>query len=208
MLANSSAGPVPGPCATRVMVPSSIFQSTSASISRNSPAVFSAFIQLRISPKATGLRSILLLLWRKTFGGRSDFGDQIAHQRLVGQRRHLHLARLEPCRAGINSLAVEFHHAFLAGVGIDAGKADGKRGVLVDADPAQPIEHRLPTFERHRMDFPAAFGLSRPAPDLKGGGLAHRAATSRGAGLGRVSSTTVPARCADWLTCHSGSMPG
>ena len=40
MLLNSSAGPVPGPCASRVMVPSSMFQSTSASISRNSPARF------------------------------------------------------------------------------------------------------------------------------------------------------------------------
>ena len=57
MLPNSSAGPVPGPCAIRVMVPSSMFQSTSASISRSSPAAFSAFIQLRMSPKATGFRS-------------------------------------------------------------------------------------------------------------------------------------------------------
>src|ERR1043165_2373794 len=109
MFLNSSAGPVPGPCAMRVTVPSSTFQSTSASISRNSPAAFSAFIQLRMSPKATGLRSILFLLWRKAFGGRRDFGDQVAHQWLVGQRRHLHLARLEPRRAGINGLAVEFH---------------------------------------------------------------------------------------------------
>ena len=61
MLLNSSAGPVPGPCAIRVMVPSSTFQSTSASISRNSPADFSAFIQLRMSPKATGLRSVLII---------------------------------------------------------------------------------------------------------------------------------------------------
>ena len=56
-----NAGPVPGPCAIRVTVPSSTFQSTSASISRNSPANFSAFIQLRMSPKATGLRSTVIV---------------------------------------------------------------------------------------------------------------------------------------------------
>src|SRR5262245_12775788 len=57
MLLKMSALPVPGPCARRMMVPSSMFQSTSALISASSPCASSAAIQLRRSPKATGLRS-------------------------------------------------------------------------------------------------------------------------------------------------------
>src|SRR5262249_883801 len=57
MLLKMSALPVPGPCASRMMVPSSMFQSTSASISASSPCALSASIQPRKSPKATGLRS-------------------------------------------------------------------------------------------------------------------------------------------------------
>src|SRR4051794_4714821 len=171
MLLNSSAGPVPGPCAMRVTVPSSTFQSTSASISRSSPADFSAFIQLRISPKATGFRctvisgspvsvlvpslgrsfgpegfaggSLAFCSDGETLGGGCDLGHEVADEGLVGQRREGHFARLEPRRAGVDGLAVEFQHALLAGVGIDAGEADRERRVLVDADPAQAIEHRL-----------------------------------------------------------------
>src|SRR5215831_19309607 len=57
MLLKMSALPVPGPCASRMMVPSSMFQSTSASISASSPCALSASIQPRKSPKAMGLRS-------------------------------------------------------------------------------------------------------------------------------------------------------
>src|SRR5690349_927924 len=188
MLLNKSAGPVPGPWAMRVTVPSSTFQSTSASISRNSPAEFSAFIQLRISPKATGLRCTLILWFSarmflmpsvdrkvlglrlgregETLGGRCDLGDEVAHERFVGQGCDCHFARLEPRRAGINGLAVQFHHAFLAGIGIYAGETDGERGVLVDADPAQPVEHRLAALERHLMGFPMALGPVEAAPDF------------------------------------------
>src|SRR5262245_52527999 len=56
MLLNRIALPVPGPCASRMMVPSSTFQSTSASISCSSPPAFSAAIQPRRSPNARGLR--------------------------------------------------------------------------------------------------------------------------------------------------------
>src|SRR5262249_9472898 len=122
MFLNSSAGPVPGPCAMRVTVPSSTFQSTSASISRNSPADFSAFIQLRISPKATGFRCTLISLVLRsvflslpiggrfrggslafcgdgeTLGGGRDLGHEVADEGLVGQRRNGHFARLEPRR--------------------------------------------------------------------------------------------------------------
>ena len=116
----------------------------------------------------------------KAFGGRRDLGDEIAHQLLVRQRRDGHLARLEPRGAGIDRLAVEFHHAFLAGIGVDAGKADRQRRVLVDADPAQPVEHRLAALERHRVGLPTAVGLVLAAPDFQGGGFAHCAATSTG----------------------------
>ena len=76
----------------RVTVPSSTFQSTSASISRKSPADFSAFIQLRISPKAMGFRCTVIvshspcgtrLVLGKALGGRRDLGDEIAHQLFV-----------------------------------------------------------------------------------------------------------------------------
>src|SRR5207244_1018126 len=57
MLLKMSALPVPGPCASRMTVPSSMFQSTSASISASSPCALSASIKPRKSPKATGFRS-------------------------------------------------------------------------------------------------------------------------------------------------------
>jgi hypothetical protein len=57
MLRNSMALPVPGPCASRMIVPSSRFQSTSALISVSSSCALSAAIQARMSPKATGVRS-------------------------------------------------------------------------------------------------------------------------------------------------------
>jgi hypothetical protein len=64
MLSNTSALPVPGPCASRTMVPSSRFQSTSAPISASSPSALSAAIQPRMSPKAVGLRSTVMSSFR------------------------------------------------------------------------------------------------------------------------------------------------
>src|SRR5262245_2327878 len=60
MLLNSSAGPVPGPWARRVIVPSSTFQSTWALIRCNSPAASRAIIQPRRSPKVTGFRAMVI----------------------------------------------------------------------------------------------------------------------------------------------------
>src|SRR5215471_6378053 len=57
MLLKRSALPVPGPCASRMTVPSSMFQSTSPLISASSPCALSAAIQPRRSPKTAGLRS-------------------------------------------------------------------------------------------------------------------------------------------------------
>ena len=69
MLLNSSAGPVPGPCASRMIVPSSIFQSTSPSISLSSPAAASAAIHPRRSPKAVGFVRVHRHPFEKRAGG-------------------------------------------------------------------------------------------------------------------------------------------
>ena len=62
----------------------------------------------------------------------------------------------EPLGAGIDRLAVELDHAFLAGVGVDAGEADGEARVAVGPDPTQAVEHRLARLEWHLIAFPAA----------------------------------------------------
>src|SRR5581483_10540696 len=143
----------------------------------------------------------------KPLGRRCDLGDEIADQPLVGQRRDAHLARLESRRAGIDGLAVEFHHTLLAGVGVDAGEADRQRRIAVDADPAQAVEHRLAALERHRVGLPAALRTVGAAPDFEGRGFAHWAATSTGAGFDAMFMRPLWSRTV-WLTCHSGSMPG
>src|SRR5215469_15056018 len=111
-------------------------------------------------------------------GRRRDLGDEIAHQRLVVQRLHHHLARLEPRRAGIDGRAVELHHAFLARIGVDAGETDRERRVAIGADPAQPVEHRLARLERDLVALePPRLGVGA-APHLERRRLAHCAATS------------------------------
>src|SRR5215471_13639140 len=185
-----SALPVPGPCASRMTVPSSMFQSTSASTACNSPCASSALSQPRRSPKATGVRSTAIwslrvcsivlyrsgLSHRKPFRGRRDLGDEVAHETLVGERRQRHLPRLKPRRAGIDRRAVELHHAFLAGIGIDAGEADGEARVAVGANPAQPVENGLAWLEWNVEALPMACRGVRPAPDLEPRMQAHCAA--------------------------------
>src|SRR5215470_17134025 len=63
---------------------------------------------------------------RKPLGGRGDLGDEVAQQRFVGERGQGHFARLEPRGAGVDGLAIQLDHAFLAGIGVDAGEADGE----------------------------------------------------------------------------------
>jgi hypothetical protein len=60
----------------------------------------------------------------EAFCWRGDFCNEIAHNCFVGQRFKRHLARLKSTSAGVNGSAVELYHAFFAGVGIDAGKAN------------------------------------------------------------------------------------
>src|SRR5712664_2986567 len=138
---------------------------------------------------------------------RRDLGHQVAHQLLVVERLHLHLARLEAGRAGIDGLAVELHHAFLARIGVDAGEADRERGVAVGPDPAQPVEHRLAGLERHLVGLEAASRGVEAAPDLERRAIAHCAATSAATGTDEMASRPPESR-AVWLTCQAGSMPG
>src|SRR5690242_6023253 len=135
-----------------------------------------------------------------------DFGHQVAHQPLVVQRLHRHLARHEPRRAGIDGLAIELDHAFLARIGIDAGEADGERGIAVGADPAQAVEHRLAGLERHLVALEAPHLGGGAPPDIERRGLAHCAATAAATGTGPKASRPLVSR-AVWLTCHSGSRP-
>src|SRR6266852_8326821 len=95
-------------------------------------------------------------LFQETFRGRRDLGDEIANERLVGEWSECHLARLEPRRAGIDGLAVELHHAFLAGIGVDAGEADGEARVPICPDPTQSVEHGLAGLERNVIALPMA----------------------------------------------------
>src|SRR6266852_6570237 len=224
MLPNSSALPVPGPCARRMMVPSSMFQSTSAAISWSSPCALSAAIQPRRSPKAVGLRSTDMSSFRvcnialtlefeprgssvESLRRRRDLGDEVANERLVGQRRQRHLARLEARGAGIDRLAVELHQALLAGIGIDAGEADRERGIAVRPDPAQTVEHGLAGLERDVVALPPPGAGGFAAPHLEARDGAHCAAAAVAAGTAASARPPAPSR-AIWLTRHSGSMPG
>src|SRR5262249_13930736 len=224
MFLNSSALPVPGPCARRMMVPSSMFQSTSASTSLSSPCARSAAIQPRRSPKAVGLRSTDMCSFRVcnmaltlAFEPRGSFleslcrgrdlGDEVAHERLVGERRQRHRARLEPRGAGIDRLAVELHQAFLAGIGIDAGEADRERGVAVRPHPAQAVEHGLAGLERDVVVLPPTGAGGCAAPHREARDLAHGAAPAAATGAAVRVRLPAPSR-ATWFTRHCGSMPG
>src|SRR5262249_37563393 len=83
--------------------------------------------------------------------------------------------------AGIDGLAVELDHAFLAGVGVDAGEADGEARVAVGANPAQGVEHRLPGLERHLVALEAPGGAIDAAPDFELRAFHHCAAISTAA---------------------------
>jgi hypothetical protein len=95
-----------------------------------------------------------------------NLGDKVAHEALVGQRSERHLARLEPGGAGINRLAVELNHALLARIGIDAGKTDRQSRIVVDANPAQAVQHRLAGLEWNVKMLPATRIDIRPALDF------------------------------------------
>src|SRR5262249_11402571 len=150
-------------------------------------------------PKAVGLRSTdrssfrvcnmaLTLAFEprgsflESFRRRRDLGDEIAHERLVGERRQGHLARLEPRGAGIDRLAVELHQALLAGIGVDAGEADRERGVAVRPDPAQAVEHGLAGLERDIVALPPPGAARLAAPQLEVRDGAHCAAAAAATG--------------------------
>src|SRR5712691_13442829 len=142
------------------------------------------------------------LRWRR------NLGDEVAHQRLVRQRLHYHLAWLQPRRAGIGGGAVDLHHAFLAGIGVDAGEPYRQRRVVVRPDPAQAVENRLARLERHLIGLELP-GLRREsAPDPQSRSYGHCAATHSCAGIIQTNSIAPSRQRATWLPRHSSSMAG
>ena len=69
--------------------------------------------------------------WRAAgpFLGRDDVGHEVAEEGLVGERGDGDPAQGQARRAGVGGLAVDGHHALLAGVGVRAAIADRERGV-------------------------------------------------------------------------------
>src|SRR6185503_5426568 len=93
--------------------------------------------------------------------------DEVLDQRLVWQRLERHLACHEARGACVDRLSIDADHAFLAGVRVDARKADGEARVPVDADPAQAVEHGLAGLERNFIVLEAAGLSGRAAPYLQ-----------------------------------------
>src|ERR1700733_16296015 len=77
------------------------------------------------------------------FVRRRDFGDEVAYQRLLRQGSDLNRTFAQPGRACIVDFAIDLHHAFLAGISIDASVAEGERRFDLAADSTQTIQHRL-----------------------------------------------------------------
>src|SRR3954468_17561176 len=145
--------------------------------------------------------------FHKSFRRRRDLGDEVAHEPLVGQGRQRHFARGEARRAGIDRRAVEFDHAFLAGVGIDAGEPDRKAGITGGPDPAQAVEHGLSGLERHLVVLPSPGIGAFSAPDFQVCNRSHCAAAGVTTGAG-VSAKPPDSSRATWFSRHCDSMPG
>ena len=84
-------------------------------------------------------------------------------------------ALLQAGSAGIDGLAVKLDHALLAGVGVDAGEADRQRGITIDSNPPQTIEHRLARLEWHLVCLPASCICVDAAPNPERRMLRHDA---------------------------------
>src|SRR5262245_7954945 len=144
---------------------------------------------------------------QKPLRRRRDLGDEIANERLDGERCQRHLARLEPRRARLDGGAVELDHAFLAGILADAGEADGERRIAVGPDSAQSVEHRLDWLEPTDVALPPPCVGAFAAPDFLMRDVAHCAAAGVAVGTTVSAMLLGPSR-ATWLTRHCGSMPG
>src|SRR4051794_39557232 len=92
---------------------------------------------------------------REALRGRRDLGNEVAYEFFIGKRSQPHDSCFEPRGAGVNRPAVEFDHAFLAGIGVDARIAHRQGRIAMTAYPAQPVEHRLAGLERYRETLPA-----------------------------------------------------
>jgi transposase len=132
--------------------------------------------------------------------GRRDRSDEVADQLLVRQRREAHHARLQPQRAGIADLAVDQQHAFLAGIGVQAGIAEGEASIRLAPDPAQAVEHRLARLEGHLEVRLLGRRAGHSALDAE---RRDHAATARRA-IARPASPRVIA----WLHAQPSSIPG
>src|SRR6185312_4174979 len=144
----------------------------------------------------------------KPLVGRGDLGDEIADERLVAERLEPHLALFEPRRAGIDRLAVDEDHAFLACIGVDAGKAEGEARILLRADAPQPVEHGLAGLERHGIARPARRLARLAAADEEGGGAAHCAPARAARGGTAARTSSLPSSESAWLTRQASSVAG
>src|SRR4029079_18588157 len=129
------------------------------------------------------------------------------HEPVGGQGRERHFARGEARRTGIDRRAVEFDHAFLAGVGIDAGEPDRKALITGGPDPAQAVEHGLSGLERHIIVLPSPGIGAFSAPDFQICNRSHCAAAGVTTGAG-VSAKPPDSSRATWFRRHCDSMPG
>ena len=82
----------------------------------------------------------LLQSWPESLVWRGDLGHEISDPGFLRQRRKGSHAFLQSDRAGVVDPAVDQHHAFLAGVGIDAGEPKRKRRIDLAPKRAQAVE--------------------------------------------------------------------
>ena len=99
------------------------------------------------------------LVWR------GDLGDEIPDQGFLRQRPKGRHAFLQSDRAGVIDPAVDQHHAFLAGVGVNAGEPKRKRRIELAPKRAQAVEHGLAMLERNLEAFDAWRFAGRAALD-------------------------------------------
>jgi len=126
---------------------------------------------------------------------REDFDSGAGSKRQRLPRRP-HLAFVEPRGAGIVHVAVDHHHAFLAGIGIDAGEAEGERRIELGANVAQPVEHGLAGYERHVKALDPVRLVGGAALNKKGRVHAEAPASFGACGALLADSASLPSRSA------------
>ena len=173
MLLNSSAGPVPGPCASRMMVPSSMLGSTSASITLQL-----ALRLQRADPAAQvaeggGLTFVGFLSWpgphhcgRQASPPRWISGIGAAAAGIAGEVvRDLVLAGVGIAvqGAGCHQHEAGRAEAALRGAAIGEGLLHGRRSVAVGAR-CSTVTTAAPSTEGRQVEAPGDGARRRPAP--------------------------------------------